>query len=523
MRTIVLITRKNKLFVPLVLMVLLGGLAVFVNRDVERIATAAAGPGTPLLPNNLTQGFKTPVLPPPDIRNSNQLAALATNAHNTFSIKNHRDTVLKGKNGIALFVPKNCFATNGPASNVNIEMKEYTTAADFFFSGLTTTSNGRLLQSGGTVYINATSNGKNVKLKDGKNITVAFPTAKPTPNMQTFYGEKNAAGSINWQPTGSYSAQTMPFTNVNMYKLKAVTRTDFKQLPSTLTKSNYQLQLMGNNSYTRAIDTLGSKLLLKAFDEGFEIPKADAALLKGSYVSFTYHVNAKGQIEDIKPTMAILPNDTYDGQDAKRAWQRVKVNFTKTLKTVTGLKPTVGRNRSCTGSSSYTWKQTLRLYIDNVEVCEGDSAIQIGSMQPYEYVENVMIYDDVKADSLKKADARHYFLKAEKLGWINADKFVDNVAKTDVLIDVIARPGVEVKVIFKSMLSVMDAQQTANNKGFVVMNVPTGMDAKILVMENRKDGLYFAVKDVNTAEASASGFSFKPMTMQAIKQTLDEL
>lgn len=508
---------------PLVLMVLLGGLAVFLNRDVERIATAAAGPGIPLLPNNLAQGFKTPVLPPPDVKNSNQLAALATNAHNTFSIKNHRDTVLKGKNGIALFVPKDCFANNGPASKINIEMQEYTTAADFFFSGLTTTSNGSLLQSGGTVYINATSNGKNVKLKAGQNITVAFPTAKPIPNMQTFYGEKNAAGSINWQPTGSYASNTMPFENVNTYKLGAVSKVGCKHLPSTLTKSNYQLQLLSDNSYTRSLDTNGYKTLLKAFDGGFEISKTDAELLKGSYVSFTYQVNIKGHIYDITPTIAMLPNDSYEGQDVKRAWQRVKANFTKTLKQVTGLKPTISNSGRCYTYKNTTWKETLRLYIDKVELCEGDDAIHIGRRIFYEYAANELVYDEAKADSLKKANARHYFLKAEKLGWINADKFVDNIAKTDVLIDVAARPGVEVKVIFKSMLSVMDAQQTANNKGFVAMNVPTGMDAKIVVMENRKDGLYFAVKDVNTSIANVSGFAFKPMTMKAIKQTLAEL
>jgi len=44
--------------------------------------------------------------------------------------------------------------------------------------GLSTTSNGKLLETGGMLYISATTNGEKCDLKKGKNIEIAFPKKK---------------------------------------------------------------------------------------------------------------------------------------------------------------------------------------------------------------------------------------------------------------------------------------------------------------------------------------------------------
>jgi len=60
-----------------------------------------------------------------------------------------------------------------------------------------TTSNGKILVTGGAYYINMLSNGKQLKIKQGKGIKVEF--LKLTENeMELFLGRRDSLGQTNW-------------------------------------------------------------------------------------------------------------------------------------------------------------------------------------------------------------------------------------------------------------------------------------------------------------------------------------
>jgi hypothetical protein len=134
------------------------------------------------------------------------------------------------------------------------------------------------------------------------------------------------------------------------------------------------------------------------------------------------------------------------------------------------------------------------------------------------------VYNKAKEDSVKNIDARYCFLKSEKLGWINCDRFYgDQIAKTNVHIGVKPQMGTEVTVIFKDIMSVIHASPLSNKEGYGISNIPTGTNVKYVAIQNRTDGLYFAVKDSNTNQANVGGFEFKPMTVEAVKKELASL
>jgi hypothetical protein len=85
-------------------------------------------------------------------------------------------------------VPKN--------SNVKIEIKEAYSAKDILLAGLSTTSNGKLLSSGGMLYFNATVNGQNVNII--KPIHISVPTKNYDTSMQLFKGEIQKDSTIDW-------------------------------------------------------------------------------------------------------------------------------------------------------------------------------------------------------------------------------------------------------------------------------------------------------------------------------------
>lgn len=64
-----------------------------------------------------------------------------------------------GKNGITCVFPKGCFGKN-ITDSIDIELIEYTKPSDFLLSGLGTMAGDELLESGGTVFIQALVRGQ---------------------------------------------------------------------------------------------------------------------------------------------------------------------------------------------------------------------------------------------------------------------------------------------------------------------------------------------------------------------------
>jgi hypothetical protein len=117
-----------------------------------------------------------------------------------FSINCERDTVIKGEGGTILSIYKNSFVDKSGTpvkGSISFELKEALTTADILLAGLTTTSNGKPLETGGMIYINATANGEAVSIASDKYIGVSIPATSIRKDMQIFTGVKDSTG-INW-------------------------------------------------------------------------------------------------------------------------------------------------------------------------------------------------------------------------------------------------------------------------------------------------------------------------------------
>ncbi len=122
-------------------------------------------------------------------------------ATQAFTINADQDTVIKGISGTILRIYKNTFTDSiGQivSGQINIELKEVLDISDIILCNLTTTSDGQYLQSGGMIYTNATSNGKQIQIADNKEIEVVIPTDSAKNGMQLFEGIQDNIG-INWK------------------------------------------------------------------------------------------------------------------------------------------------------------------------------------------------------------------------------------------------------------------------------------------------------------------------------------
>ncbi|MCD6068866.1 MAG: hypothetical protein K0S33_3692 [Bacteroidetes bacterium] len=137
----------------------------------------------------------------------------------TIRINPLRDTVIETKGGILFAIEAGTFLNKfGEAEKnpVDIEIKEALTALDIMKAGLSTTSNGQLLETGGMFYLNAREGNENLDIDQEKPIQASVPYNGKRNDMMLFDGKREKDGSINW---------VNPIQTV-----RQLTTTDIKQL-----------------------------------------------------------------------------------------------------------------------------------------------------------------------------------------------------------------------------------------------------------------------------------------------------
>lgn len=138
-----------------------------------------------------------------------------------FTIDPKKDTIIETKSGIILQIAANAFLNGlgeAPDELVNLEVKEAMTPSEIIQAGLSTTSNGLLLETGGMFYINARSGEKNLDMDQSKPIMANVPN-QTNKDMSLFVGERKKDGQINWINPKPMKKQlaTVDVTKLNFY------------------------------------------------------------------------------------------------------------------------------------------------------------------------------------------------------------------------------------------------------------------------------------------------------------------
>jgi hypothetical protein len=118
-----------------------------------------------------------------------------------FKVSADKATQINGKQGTIISINADDLMTeNGQplGKSIEVELKELTNQEQLLRANAQTTSNGQLLVSGGAYYVNMTSDGQQLKLKEGKTLSVEFPKLSNS-EMSLFYGQRDSLGQLNWQ------------------------------------------------------------------------------------------------------------------------------------------------------------------------------------------------------------------------------------------------------------------------------------------------------------------------------------
>jgi len=118
-----------------------------------------------------------------------------------FNIKASETQKILGENGTEVLIPANSFIDGFGklvSGNVEIVIIEAAGLTDFLTCNLQTLSNDNLLESAGMIFIDAKSNGKSLRMAEGKKIAVSMPMMRSGEGFQMFMGKIDDDGALNW-------------------------------------------------------------------------------------------------------------------------------------------------------------------------------------------------------------------------------------------------------------------------------------------------------------------------------------
>lgn len=219
----------------------------------------------------------------------------------TFDIDSKQDNIIEGKNGTVVVCPKGCFKNaKGEIveENVKIELYEALSLEEMLLSNLTTTSDGKQLETDGMIYFNATANGEQLTINKDNPIHIEIPTTEKKAGMMAYKGIRDEKGNMNWiepKELDNYlvtvdinSLDFLPQgfqTAVN----KGMPYKKYKIATQGLTDSlYYQLSVTDRNS------------LIQGFvptDYNEPYYNKNKQVVKGKYTANSYHVNSENEAE----------------------------------------------------------------------------------------------------------------------------------------------------------------------------------------------------------------------------------
>ena len=134
---------------------------------------------------------------------SDLFKSLSKDADQKFTIDPSSPNEIKCQNNTVINIPAgSLLLPNGekPKGQVSLMVREAISTADILAQDLNSVSDGKMLETRGMVYINASSDGQQLKVNSSSPISVKIPGSNATENdFKLFYGARHGDQAMNWK------------------------------------------------------------------------------------------------------------------------------------------------------------------------------------------------------------------------------------------------------------------------------------------------------------------------------------
>lgn len=411
-------------------------------------------------------------------------------------IDNSKDTLIFGSQGTGLYFEKNSFVLSDgsyPKGEISIQLKECYSNSDMIREGLSTTSNGKLLETRGMINVLAYSNDQELKLKDGKKFIIHFPkdSSDSKQQMNLFYGNDNGTTGLDWELDSNTLLKPTAF--MNGWSTRGYAGGD------TSRRGFYFKGQTSDSIYD---------YFYKNFDNSKLKATKEDLLDKLYEAEFT--VTTEGKITNVN-----ISEMNYDNAGNRiLSGENADPYFYEYIQQIPQLEPFYG-------------------YIGNGILKPIDSRcsfyFSIG-LYPPDYLENENYnnlfnrkYSSFKNNtitSINEAELNYYIFSSTKLGWINCDFFWEtNDEKIDYMVKVDPRSNPNIKLVFKESKTILAG--TLEGDTYVFRNVPVNRDIKIVAISFKGSQPLLGISLTKTDKQPFEKLEYRNFTLTDLEEEIN--
>lgn len=377
----------------------------------------------------------------------------------TFCIDPNRDTILALDQGTIISIQAGTFVNQKGC--VTISAKEVYKKSDMLLENLSTTSNGKMLESGGMIYLEATnSSGKPVSPK--KEMAIFLPTTDYKNDMKLFKGNRDPHQVMNW--TG-IDARILPFNasgNWNSCK-------DFWDNRKCGPKCGFFCRIGRIDDAFKGIGNQAQKAANKSF--------------RSCQRNIRKNRSNRNLNKDLMYNCDSLYNllDSYGVSN----YEDLQLKMNKKLMDSLGL-------TSLRELQAELEKQRLRA------------------------LENDIVKGKSDAQTLS-----YYSFQTKQMGWINCDRFTNEPGKKiNMVTSELIRSDKDCKLVFDKIRSVMSPSYT-DKKVYRFDNIPEKAPVHLVYMRYEGKKIYLSIIETKVQEKAPEPH-YKEVTLEELKEAFKQ-
>ena len=428
-----------------------------------------------------------------------------------------KSVMVTATEGTRLWIETGTFETvDGEAVSGEVEftIQEAYSMADMMKQGLHTTSNGKMLVSGGMLNIEATSKGRKLRIAKGRAIQVGMPTNKQEDQMQLFYGTThNNPRPSDWISTRQFSGTSLASRVSAPPKPKKPMQVAVKTKRFVLEKAPEKPKAPKAFTLKEPREPRRDKIKYKAgfFERIFTSKEKRLAKEEAKYQ------RALDRYEDRKEMYwDAFKNHEQEMLFYEQALGDYRIAYGDWLDR---------RNAATNASQQLTQAQRERLEAEYeqamVEYKIEMAAWEEARKRKLEQYENEFAKVGGPATT---ADAENYFFAVNRLGWINCDKFYDIQPQDQTQMVINANNTQEeerVYVVFKQMKSIMAA--VFDNGRYLSGTVPNNSPVQIIAYKVVEGKPYLAQQETTVGAQASYTLNYQPSSMKEIRAVMERM
>lgn len=423
----------------------------------------------------------------------------------TINILGKDSARVKAKEGTIISFPPKCFVYEDGSpvlSKVNVEVKECYKLSDMLATNLNSSAGDLLLQMGGACYIQASAEGKKLKLDAKKTLRMEIPNNFKLTKPELFYGEARWNGLLDWHPAEGFAKKKELETEEYWDTLTVaynIFGTEGKksvyariQKGNSILETKYLEQLLLNNNWESNKGDIGTQIVRlkgKGVLNGYVLDM---------YLADIVHINAQRKLAKpmtIKDTAKLRFTQKVRYFIYDQNWQKVSaLDLAKLyLKEANPLYQTVKKETFVRDSikKAYTDKRNL-----------------INLLTP----------------GIKGTVSNRLILSTNTLGWLNINDFLNEPGlKTKLYVQAGKSENTSVKLVIKedNYETIIPANPYGSYFGFD--NIPEGKNAVLVATQIINGTVYFGSKAILTGENTIEEMVFVPMDYEELQLALQNL